>query len=92
MAEKARLFHDRRTEELIMSLPDPSAHKRIGRGVRNFHNAVWDRVREDTVRAGNFAKFSQNSTMEHHLLSTGTKNLAEASPFDPVWGLSLIHI
>ena len=72
-----------------MSSPDPSAHKRIGRGVRNFDNAVWDRVREDTVRAGNFAKFSQNSTMEHHLLSTGTKNLAEASPFDPVWGIDL---
>ena len=40
MAEKARLFQDRRAEELIMSSPDPSAHKRIGRGVRKFDNAV----------------------------------------------------
>ena len=30
MAEKARLFQDRRAEELIMSSPDPSAHKHIG--------------------------------------------------------------
>ena len=72
MAEKARLFRDRRTEELIMSSPDPSAHKRIDRGVRNFDNAVWDRVREDPVVARNFAKVSQNPNMKQHLLSTGT--------------------
>ena len=67
-----------------MSSSDPSAHKRIGQGVRNLDNAVWDRVSEDAVLGGNFAKFSQNPTMKHHLLSTGTKILAEASPFDPV--------
>ena len=88
-AEKARLFQDRRAEELNMSSPDPTAHKRIGRGVRNFDNAVWDRVREDSVLAGNLAKFSQNPTVKYHLLSTGSKSLAEASPFDPVWGIGL---
>ena len=44
MAEKARLFQDRRAEELIVSSADPSAHKRISRGVRNFDNAVLDHV------------------------------------------------
>ena len=73
MAEKARVFQDRRAEELIMSSPDPSAHKCIDRGVRNFDSAIWGRVREDAVLAGNFAKFSQNPTMKHHFLSTGTK-------------------
>ena len=43
MAEKARLFKDHRAVELIMSSPDPSTHKRIGRGVRNFDSAAWDR-------------------------------------------------
>ena len=61
MAEKAHLFQDHRAEELIMSSPGPNAHKPIGRGVHTFDNVVWDRVREDAVRAGNFAKFSQNS-------------------------------
>ena len=27
--------------------------------------------------------------MKHHLLSTGNKRLAEASPLDPVWGIGL---
>ena len=85
MAGKARLFQDRRAEELIVYSPDPSVHKHIDRGVLNSDKVVWDRVREDAVLAGNFAKFSQNPTMEHHLLSTGTNRLAEASPFDPVW-------
>ena len=89
MVEKARLFQDRRAEELIMSSSDPIVHKRIGRGVRNADNAVWDRVREDAVLAGNFANFSQNPTTKQHLLSTGTKRLAEASPFHPVWGIGL---
>ena len=47
-----------------MSSSDPSAHKRIGQGVRNLDNAVWDRVSEDAVLGGNFAKFSQNPTMK----------------------------
>ena len=55
----------------------------------NFDNAIWDRVREYTVLADNFAKFSQNFTMKDHILSTGTKRLAAASPFDPVWGIGL---
>ena len=72
-----------------MSSPDASAHKRIGLGVRNFDNAVWDHIRADNVLACNFAKFSQNPTIKHHLLSTGTTVLAEASPFVPVWGIGL---
>ena len=77
MAEKAGLFQDCRTEELTMSSADPNTHKRIGRGVRNFDNAVWGRVREDAVLAANFAKFSQKPTMKHHLLSTGTERVAD---------------
>ena len=57
--------------------------------MRNFDNAVWDFVREDAVLAGNFAKFSQNPTMKNHLLSAGANILAEASPFDLVWGIAL---
>ena len=48
MAEKVRLFKDHRAVRLIM-LPDPSTHKRIGRGVRNFDFAVWDREKQNAV-------------------------------------------
>ena len=39
--------------------------------------------------SGSYAKFTQNPAMKHHLLSTGNKRLAEASPMDPVWGIGL---
>ena len=91
MAEKVRLFKDHRAVELIMS-PDPTTHKRLGRGVRNFDSAVSVRDNENVVLSGNYAKFTQNPAMKHQLSSTGNKHLGEASPLDPVWGLSLIHI
>ena len=89
MAEKARLFKEHRAVELIMSSPDPSTHKRIGRGVRNVDSAAWDREKQNAVLSGNYAKFTQNPAVKHHLLSSGNKRLAEASPLDPVWGIGL---
>ena len=67
MAEKARLFKDHRAVELIMSSPDPSTYKRIGRSVRNFDSTVWDREKQNAVLSGNYAKFTQNPAMKHHL-------------------------
>ena len=90
MAVKAMPFKDRRAVELIMPSPDPSTHKRIGRGVRNVDSAVWDRDKQNAVLFGNYAKFTQNDAMKDYLLSTGNIFLAEASPLDPA--LSLIHI
>ena len=87
MAEKARLFKDHNALELIMSSPDPSTHKRIGRGVCNFDSAVWDRDKQNAVLSGNYAKFTQTPAMKHHLYSTGNKRLP--SHVDPVWGVGL---
>ena len=89
MGENARPFKDHRTVEIIMSSPHPSTHKRIGTGLRNFDSAVWDREKQNAVLSANYAKFSQNPAMKHHLFSTGNKRFAEASPLDPVLGIDL---
>ena len=68
MAEKVSFFKAHRAVELIMSLPDQSTHKRIGRGVRNFDSAAWDREKHDAVLSVYYAKFTQNPAMKHHLL------------------------
>ena len=85
MAEKASLFEDHRAVELIMSSPDPSTHQRIGRGVRNFDSAVWDREKQNTALCGNYAKFTQNPAMKQHLLSTG-KMFGRSQPSGPSVG------
>ena len=71
-----------------MSSSDPSTHKGVGRGVRNF-DTIWVREKQNAVSSGNYAKFRQNQAMKLHLLSTGNKRLANANPLDPVWGIGL---
>ena len=66
MAAKARLFKDHRAVELIMLSPNPSTHKRIGRGVHNFDSAAWDREKQNAVLSGNYVKFTQIPAMKHH--------------------------
>ena len=74
MAEKARRFEDHRAVELITSSSGPSTYERVGQGVRNFNSAVWDREKQDAVPAGTYAKFTQNPTMELHLLLCPGRN------------------
>jgi ribA/ribD-fused uncharacterized protein len=45
--------------------------------------------RRARFRAGNLAKFSQNPRLRAALLATGDTVLAEASPYDRVWGIGL---
>ena len=61
----------------------------MGRGVRNFDSAVWDRTKRNAVLAGTYAKFTHNPALKNHLLSTGNKLLAKACPLDPVWDIGL---
>ena len=89
IAEQARLLGDESSFHLIMEVKDPREHKRLGRKVRRFDHVTWDRERVNVAFAGNYAKISQNPDMRRCLLSTGDRLMAEASPFDPVWGIGL---
>lgn len=86
IAEKARLFQDHR-EWSPLRLRQTHACKSVSGEAYNFDSVVWDRVRTNVAYARTFAKFTQNPTMKKHLLSTGTKILAEASPLDTGWGI-----
>lgn len=57
--------------------------------MRNFDIATWDGVREDVVLVGIFAKFTQNPAMEQYFMRNGTKCVAEANLFHPVWDIGL---
>ena len=89
MAEKAKLFGDEEIRAEILSTSDPRKCKALGRKVKNFDKAVWDKEKEHIVRKGNTKKFLQNSALRNFLLSTGDKVLVEASPTDRVWGIGM---
>ena len=86
-AEKSRLFRDHQTLQHIMRVSDPRLHKQYGREVRNFDITAWERERDHIVLVGSYAKFSQNPAMRDHLLDTGDRLLAEAIPYDLIWGI-----
>ncbi len=86
---KARLFDDMATAGRIMAATHPSDHKRLGREVRPFDNAVWMEKCEGYVRVGCREKFWQNPSMARALLATEGTELVEASRYDRIWGVGL---
>ena len=89
MAEKARIFGDEETRQLIMKEEEPSIIKDLGREVKNFNPEIWDQHKFDVVVKGNLAKFGQDEKLKKFLLNTGSAILVEASPYDRVWGIGM---
>lgn len=89
MAGKAELFSDQEIREQILKCSDPKQIKALGRKVRRFDQKVWDKFKYAIVLNGNWCKFSQNRNLRKFLLSTGDSVLAEASPYDNIWGIRL---
>lgn len=89
MAEKARLFNDDEILAKILEEEEPDKIKELGREIKGFDPDVWNDHKFDIVTKGNLAKFSQNENMGKFLLETGDAILAEASPFDRIWGIGM---
>ena len=89
MAAKARLFDDREAERAAIAASHPEQAKDIGRTVRGFDDAVWQRHRFALVTEGSLHKFGQDRALRAYLLGTGSRVLVEASPRDRIWGIGL---
>ena len=89
MAEKARLFKDEAVLKEIMNAKDPARHKYLGRRVKGFIKDKWEAVAKDIVFKANLAKFSQNKKLKETLINTKDSVIAEASPYDTIWGIGL---
>jgi len=96
MAEKAKLFEDEEALSAIMGSLNPSDQKAIGKKVKHFDKAKWEKIEENgkpycwnVVYKGNYAKFTQNLDLKEYLFSTVGTLLVEASPYDDIWGIKL---
>ena len=87
MAQKAVLMGDGETLARIMAADNPRDYKALGRRVKPFDAALWDRSRFAVVVRGNMAKFSGNPALWAFLDGTGDSVLVEASPYDDIWGV-----
>ncbi|NQX84659.1 MAG: NADAR family protein [Flavobacteriaceae bacterium] len=89
MAEKARLFNDKKHLEKIIQCNSPAEAKQWGRKVINFKPEKWDAHKYEIVKQGNIHKFSQNLELKAFLLNTKHQVLVEASPRDRIWGIGM---
>lgn len=87
MWQKAMLFKDFEIAEQILNETDVRKIKALGRKVKGFDNVLWDQYKENFMYNACYAKFSQNDRLKNFLLSTGNREIIEASPVDNIWGI-----
>ncbi|KAK7910733.1 hypothetical protein PG985_013214 [Apiospora marii] len=89
MYRKAETFGDASTAAAILHSPkkSPRQHKAMGRKVKGFDDDVWAAAGIDAVVTGNLCKFTQNEQLRAGLMGTVGSVLAEASPYDAIWGI-----
>lgn len=89
MSRKALEFGDVLIFNAVIAESDPDKIKALGRSVKDFDPEIWDRCKWEIVYNGNRAKYEQNPKLRNKLLRTGNAKLAEASPYDNIWGIGL---
>lgn len=89
MSKKALLFGDDETNKKIMEAADQKTIKQLGREVKAFDEEIWNKFKRPIVLTGSYYKFSQHDRLRRYLLGTGEALLAEASPYDTIWGIGM---
>ena len=89
MASKAWYFADLDSLDAIMRSRDPRIQKSLGRKVKGFNAEEWKEVARDLVYPGVYAKFAQNYELGDELKASVGYVIAEASPYDKIWGIGM---
>lgn len=89
MWQKARVMGDSPTAAAILAADSPRQAKVLGGKVSPYDDAAWRAVREELAYVGVREKFLQNPELARSLMDTGGSVLAEASPYDHVWGVGI---
>ncbi len=82
---KADLFGDEITAAKIMQETSPYKLKRLSDRVKNVVQQRWEQEGPKIAEKGALAKFEQNTKAREYQLSTGDKDIVEASP-SRFWG------
>lgn len=89
MAKKALLFGDYEVYEKIMKTDSPKNMKALGRKIKGFDPKLWNNHRYEIVLCGNMLKFGYDAELLEKLQETGDAIIAEASPYDKIWGIGM---
>ena len=64
--------------------------KKLGRGVKNYDEEVWNKKRSKIVLFGARLKFTQNLDLKQNLVNTGDTYMVEAAPRDSLSTMYLV--
>ena len=89
MAHKALLFEDHNAFGKIVKARNIDEVRQFGREIQGFDETKWNNEKFGIVKTGNIHKFNQNPELLEFLLSTNNTVIAEANPFDSIWGIGM---
>lgn len=89
MHAKAVEMGDEDVARLVLAAKSPREAKSLGRRVKPWDEARWTYIREDVMGTALLMKARQNPEVREALRATDGKTIAEASPYDAVWGIGL---
>ena len=87
MYQKALLMGDTDIARLILVTKKPSSVRQLGRKVRNFDLKKWTAAQKDIMYDGLCYKIRSNPGLRVALGNTRGTVIAEASPYDTIWGI-----
>lgn len=89
MHSKAMMMGDTAAALAIMKAKTPKEAKALGRRVKNFNEKLWNSKREEVMVDGLKRKIAWTTSIHGSLQSTGDRIIAEASPYDRIWGIGI---
>ena len=87
MSAKAAFFNDQQSVVNICKAQDPVQQKHLGGKIMNFRQDTWSAEVEKILFKGLCAKFEQNPSLAKFLINTKESVIAEANPYDSVFGV-----
>jgi ribA/ribD-fused uncharacterized protein len=80
MWNKAKMADDKETMREIMKTTSPRKQKGLGREVKGFDPAEWDKIKFGVVVRGNMMKFTQGDDRAYFKFTTGSTDEEEVPP------------
>eukprot|EP00747_Dinoflagellata_sp_TGD_P209355 gnl/TRDRNA2_/TRDRNA2_82755_c0_seq1.p1 gnl/TRDRNA2_/TRDRNA2_82755_c0~~gnl/TRDRNA2_/TRDRNA2_82755_c0_seq1.p1 ORF type:complete len:279 (+),score=72.18 gnl/TRDRNA2_/TRDRNA2_82755_c0_seq1:87-839(+) len=86
---KAAAMGDKESFFKLRGASNPASAKKMGREVKGFNQALWDRVMCSVAFEVVLQKFAKTPELAEVLLKTGDRLIAEATRNDKIWGIGI---